>query len=553
MTVAITRALAHFIWEGALIGAIAVAILRTRRSARTRYCVAALALLSMAVAFAVTLAISLPPRAVRFAPPARSILLPALPQDAGTPASDVALDRLSIPALVWMSGVLILYARSLTSWMLAERLRRVGVCAAPALWQQRLDELRRQIKLSKPVALLESCLAETPAVVGFFRPVILIPLGLLAGLPAEQVEAILLHELAHIRRYDYAVNLLLAVVEGLLFYHPAVWWLARVVRAEREDCCDDEVVAATGDRRGYASALASLEQYRWTQSQAAAMAVRGGNLMHRIRRILNVPEQPRSAGLPVFSVVVLIAAGALLAAAWQIPKRSELPRTAVQSAYEKWVNEDVVYIITDEERAAFDRLQTDEEREHFIEQFWIERDPTPGTPVNEMKEEHYRRIAYANDHFKTATLDGWKTGRGRMYIVYGPPDEIESHPAGGDGRGPFEQWLYRHIDGIGDQVLVDFADENSIGKFPVSAWVFQAGYDRRTFLSVPLEAGTYQIRGRVIPTNSKVDAIFEQTSTGPQVFTKSFALLPGAYVLQLMLTRDDGSAPVQRELGFTVR
>src|SRR5262249_23468874 len=148
--------------------------------------------------------------------------------------------------------VLLLYVRSLACWILAERLRRVGICPAPTIWQERLDALRRRLAWSKPVVLLESCLAETPAVVGFFRPVILIPLGLLTGLPQEQVEAILLHELAHIRRYDYAVNLLLAVVEGMLFYHPAVWWLGRVVRAERENCCDDEVVRATGDRAGYA-------------------------------------------------------------------------------------------------------------------------------------------------------------------------------------------------------------------------------------------------------------------------------------------------------------
>jgi GWxTD domain-containing protein len=388
--------------------------------------------------------------------------------------------------------------------------------------------------------------------------VILIPLGLLSGLPAGQVEAILLHELAHIRRYDYAVNLLLAVVEGLLFYHPAVWWLARVVRAERENCCDDEVVAATGDRRGYASALASLEQYRWTQSQAAAMAARGGNLMHRIRRILNVPEQPRSAGLPIFSVVVLIAAGALLATAWQIPKRSDLPRTLVQSAYEKWVNEDVVYIITDEERAAFDRLQTNEEREHFIEQFWTRRDPTPGTVENEFKEEHYRRIAYANDHFKTATLDGWKTGRGRMYIVYGPPDEIESHPAGDAGKPPFEQWLYHHIEGLGGEpVMVDFADPGSSGDFVPSAAVMQSGPDRRTTISIPLGAGTYQVQGRILSlsfTSKPMPAVvFEQSASGPKVFATSFVFPAGSYVLQLTLTRNDASAPVQRELTFTVR
>ncbi len=552
MTLAITRALAHFIWEGVLIAAIAAAILRTQRSSRIRYAAAALGLLAMAISFAVTVAVLLPPHPVRFVAASRMLLSP-LPQDAGTPADATAAGRLSVPALLWMAGVLVLYARSLASWLMAERLRRVGVCAAPAPWQERLDALRRRLALTKPVVLLESCLAETPAVVGFFRPVVLVPLGLLAGLPAAQVEAILLHELAHIRRFDYIVNLLAGLVEGLLFYHPAVWWLARVVRAERENCCDDEVVAATGDRHGYASALASLDEYRWTQSQAAAMAARGGNLMLRIRRILNVPEQPRSAGLPVLSVVVLIAAGALLAAAWPVPQRPEPPSTTARGPYQKWVNEDVAYIIADAERAAFERLQTDEEREHFIEQFWARRDPTPGTVENEFKMEYYRRIAYANDHFKTAALAGWKTGRGRMYIVYGPPDEIESHPAGGDGRGPFEQWLYRHIDGIGYQVLVDFADENAIGHFPVSAWVFQSGYDRRTTVSIPLEAGSYQVQGRIKTGDSRPAAYFEQHAAGPQVFTRSFTLPPGSYVLDVTVTEANATAPVQKALTFTVR
>ena len=130
-----------------------------------------------------------------------------------------------------------------------------------------------------------------------------------------------------------------------------------------------------------------------------------------------------------------------------------------------WLRQDVAYIITDEERAAFKSLQTDEEREHFIEQFWQRRDPTPGTDYNEFKAEHYRRIAYANEQFAFRELPGWKTDRGRIYITYGPPDEKESHPSGGSytrpasqGGGvtttyPFEQWRYRWIQGVGNDVI----------------------------------------------------------------------------------------------------
>src|SRR5215831_10949703 len=126
----------------------------------------------------------------------------------------------------------------------------------------------------------------------------------------------------------------------------------------------------------------------------------------------------------------------------------------------RWVDEDVQYIITGEERAAWKRLKTDEEREQFIEQFWLRRDPTPDTIDNEYKDEHYERIAYANEHFASG-IPGWKTDRGRIYIMYGKADEIESHPAGGpydrpsyEGGGttttyPFEVWWYRYIEGIG--------------------------------------------------------------------------------------------------------
>ena len=117
---------------------------------------------------------------------------------------------------------------------------------------------------------------------------------------------------------------------------------------------------------------------------------------------------------------------------------------------------DVAYIISDQERAAFKALQTDEEREHFIEQFWERRDPTPGTPANEFKEEHYRRIAYSNEHF-ASFVAGWKTDRGRVYIIYGPPDEIDSHPRGAGSTPPYEVWFYRMIEATGSPTWCFFA------------------------------------------------------------------------------------------------
>jgi len=151
-------------------------------------------------------------------------------------------------------------------------------------------------------------------------------------------------------------------------------------------------------------------------------------------------------------------------------------RKELETPYRKWLNEDVAYIITDEERKAFSRLNTDDEREQFIEQFWLRRDPTPDTEENEFKEEHYRRIAYANEHYASG-IPGWKTDRGRIYITYGPPDEIESHPSGGtyqrpyeEGGGetstyPFEQWRYRYIEDIGSNIIIEFVDTTMTGEY----------------------------------------------------------------------------------------
>jgi GWxTD domain-containing protein len=144
--------------------------------------------------------------------------------------------------------------------------------------------------------------------------------------------------------------------------------------------------------------------------------------------------------------------------------------------YKKWLDEDVVWIITDQERAAFKQLSNDEERDNFIEAFWQRRDPTPDTEENEYKEEHYARIAYANEHF-AAGIPGWKSDRGRIYIIYGKPDEIEAHPSGGtyerpmeEGGGetstfPFETWRYRYLDNIGQEVIIEFVDTCMCGEY----------------------------------------------------------------------------------------
>ena len=157
-------------------------------------------------------------------------------------------------------------------------------------------------------------------------------------------------------------------------------------------------------------------------------------------------------------------------------KREDKLRKELETPYRKWLTEDVGYIITDEERTAFKRMTTDDERQNFIEGFWLRRDPTPDSAENEFKEEHYRRIAYANERYASG-IPGWKTDRGRIYITFGPPAEIESHPSGGsyerpyeEGGGttstyPFEKWRYRWIEGIGTDINIEFVDPTMTGEY----------------------------------------------------------------------------------------
>ncbi|HEV8485414.1 MAG TPA: GWxTD domain-containing protein [Blastocatellia bacterium] len=154
-------------------------------------------------------------------------------------------------------------------------------------------------------------------------------------------------------------------------------------------------------------------------------------------------------------------------------------RDELKSVYKKWLDEDVNYIITDEERKAFKSLKTDEERDSFIENFWLRRDPDPDTPENEYKEQYYERIQYANEKYASG-IPGWKTDRGRIYIMFGKPDEVESHPSGGsydrpsyEGGGttstyPFETWWYRYIEGIGSDIEIEFVDPSGSGEYRIA-------------------------------------------------------------------------------------
>lgn len=481
--------LLHSLWEGLVVAAALAMFLFAVRSPRARYAAAAVALLATVASLAITF--------IQFLPgdgsSARTLInttLPSwkeLPTMTG-PSSEVSNFARLIPWLapLWLVGVCLFYIRYAAAWLSLYNLRRRGVCAAPDSWQRAVERLALELQVKRPVVLLESLLADTPMVLGHFRPVVMAPLGFLSGLPTDCVEAIILHELAHIYRSDYLMNACQRLVEGLLFYHPAVWWISRVMRTERENCCDDMVVVLRGNPHRYAEALTALEQNRLERqwpARDAVVAARGGNLMKRVKRLL-YPNGPSGIWAPTFAALVLMASTTVLLAAWQVNRNPvsapEQTGKRLDGPWQKWLNEDVVYIISKEERAAFESLKTDEARQNFVEQFWAQRDPTPGTPENEYKEEHYRRIAYANDHWAYGQTPGWKSGRGRTYIVNGPPDEIDSHPSGGnyerpasEGGGfadtyPFEDWRYRYLEGVANPTI-EFVDPTRSGEFRIAA------------------------------------------------------------------------------------
>lgn len=315
--------LLHFLWEGLSIAAVyAVGRKWTERRCgpNARYNIACVALASMAAAPVVTWILLGPPAAKSVAASFTAPLSAAAPHAAqsvpllisgGTPGpGGVSL----LPWLVaaWLVGTTVLWVRMLGGWILTEQLRCKFVRPASNEWQQALDRLKTRLQVSRPAQLLVSSMVQVPVVVGWLRPAVLVPVGALVGLPSAQVEALLLHELAHIRRHDYLVNVLQNVAEAILFYHPAVWWISRHIRIERELCCDDAAVAASGDVFTYACALAGLESARPANARIL-MAANGGSLVNRIARLAgrSRPAPHTVSGSGIVAAAMILAFTAL--------------------------------------------------------------------------------------------------------------------------------------------------------------------------------------------------------------------------------------------------
>ena len=220
---------------------------------------------------------------------------------------------------MWLAGVSLLLVRMGGGLWRVHRLHEAGLAAADSCWQEVAARLASRLGLVDAVRVVESRLVGTPTVVGWMRPIVLLPVAALANLTSGQIEAILAHELTHIRRHDYLVNLLQSLGETVLFYHPAVWWVSGRIRTEREHCCDDVAVLVSGDRVSYASALAALEEWR-DGAVAPALGAGDGPLNERVRRILDRPYDARPGlrrRVVEWALALLLCAG-IGAAVWPL-------------------------------------------------------------------------------------------------------------------------------------------------------------------------------------------------------------------------------------------
>ncbi len=339
-------ALLHFLWQGALVALLyaSLRVILQRRTANVRYAVACGALVLMLaspIATALIIKRSFPQpqplaqsqdvpaswktdealagqaiNAQAVEPVTWTAATPAPAQAAATDEGLALRQRLAkaLPWLVsiWLAGVLFLSLRVLGGWVMAQRLKNWKTVPATEMWQRSVEQLSQRLKVSRTVRLCESIVAEVPTVIGWLRPVILVPVSAFVGLSPQQIEALLAHELAHIRRHDYLINLLQTAIETLLFYHPAVWWVSRQIRIEREHCCDDLAVAACGNVLTYARALAELEELRGKSAALPQLAVAAdgggrGSLLKRIQRLIGTPVSPHQRSSAWLASIVAIA------------------------------------------------------------------------------------------------------------------------------------------------------------------------------------------------------------------------------------------------------
>jgi beta-lactamase regulating signal transducer with metallopeptidase domain len=302
-------ALVNSIWQGTLIGVSTALALRAVSGARanTRYLVACAGLLLMLLVPLVSVFTS---RAQD------SLDVVAMASSSPDIVAVAPIDRILLVAVVvWVVGVALLSVRLVAACLGIERMKRATRSVDESL-ALRVRAIAHRFGVERSVQIFESTVVPVPTVVGYLRPMILLPASVISGLPAAHLDAVLAHELAHVRRHDYLVNVLQSIIETLLFYHPAVWWCSRQIRMEREHCCDDLVVEACGDRVGYATTLAQLEELRGMKPMLS-MNVTGGRLIDRIRRVLkpSPANDGQSTTWMIVPALTLVAVAIVLAPA----------------------------------------------------------------------------------------------------------------------------------------------------------------------------------------------------------------------------------------------
>jgi beta-lactamase regulating signal transducer with metallopeptidase domain len=316
--------LLHSLWRGIVVAmALALALRFLRRApAQTRYLAAcvAMALMIALPAAAVIPSVTPASHAIDGRPPLSEVLAAHDVYRIFVARSWQTWIVPNFPTIVgvWMAGAGISSVRLLGGFVLARRWMRRD--SRPLVWPS-IDRLKERMGVGQAVALLESARVEVPMVIGWLRPAILVPVAALSSLTAPELDAILAHELAHIRRHDYLVNFLQCVVETLVFYHPATWWITHVIRREREHCCDDMAVAVIRDRATYARSLTALECLR-APVLSLSPAANGGNLLVRVRRIL----QPQEESMKPFSVLVGLVVVLAIALIWLVRADNEVTK-----------------------------------------------------------------------------------------------------------------------------------------------------------------------------------------------------------------------------------
>ena len=315
--------LLHFLWQGAAIASVAAALMFVFRKPATRYLVGIGALALMLASFGVTFTLisgaSSPAAEVSAAGAPAAASLSTLGATAnpemhvGEQAAVSSDGGFLWIARGWLAGVFVFALRIAFGLLVIEFLRRRNLVALPDALVERFRGLQKKLGIRREVRYAECNSLSVPAAVGVFRPLVLLPMRALTGLSPEQLDAVIAHELGHIKRFDVAVNFFQVIAESLFFFHPAVWWLNRCIRADREDCCDDVAIATCGGTVGYARALATMEG--WRSVPSLAMAVTGSSATARVARLLGVSTNNRGGRTAGVVTASLVLATALIAGA----------------------------------------------------------------------------------------------------------------------------------------------------------------------------------------------------------------------------------------------